>query len=69
MTEPQYFTFNITEKGWHISYPEGCQRRHNINKINNDINKRKDYFKLLLDNTFILGDINKSYIIKKRFNI
>lgn len=66
MSQIEYFTFNVTEKGWHISYPEGNQKRHNINKINNSLKKEKIMPMHLFDTNFKLGNIKDSFILKKR---
>ena len=66
MTEIEYFTFKITKKGWHISYPDGSQKRHNIDKINNNLKKEKIMPLHLFDENFKLGDIKDSFILKKR---
>ena len=67
MTQIEYFTFNVTEKGWHISYPEGNQKRHNIDKINNNLKKNEKRKPMhLFDENFKLGNIKDSFILKKR---
>ena len=67
MKDLEYFTFKVTKKGWHISYPEGTQKRHNIYKINNDIkNIVKTNSIYLLDENYKLGNIKDSFIFKRR---
>ena len=74
MSLPEYFTFNISEKGWWISKPNGYINKFKLDKINRDVENLTRYTKYnnsginFTSSDYNLGNIEASYIFKRRKN-
>ena len=72
----EFFTFDISKKGWHISYPYGKLKKHKVAKLNRDVktfnilynNSDIRYTHYNLSNNIELGDIKTASLFKRRNN-
>ena len=73
---PEFFTFDISKKGWHISYPYGKLKKHKVDKLNRDVktfnilynNSDIRYIDIIESNSIRLGDIKTASLFKRRNN-